>query len=168
MTNAQKQKEKAAGLQSFACAFGAMARASGGIERERAVSAAEATLVGMRSSIDEYIDAELDRLNQAVSSLGNGCSTPAEADAIYKSACGLRDVGSTAGFELLTEVARNLCELLEAVQSGAQCGQDIIDCHIAALHVARQECHRGTGLEGASELIAGLRTILRRFVPPES
>ncbi|MBM3526647.1 MAG: hypothetical protein FJX62_01020 [Alphaproteobacteria bacterium] len=168
MNNAQKQKEKAAGLKSFACAFGAMARAPGGIEREHAVGAAETTLAGMRSSIDEYIALEFDRLNRVVAALGNGCSSPADADTLYRPVCGLRDVGSTAGFELLTEIARNFCDLLEAVQAGAQCGQDVVDCHVAALHVARQECHRGTGLKGAEELVAGLKTILHRFVPPES
>lgn len=168
MNNAQKQKEQAAGLKSFACAFGAMARAPGGIERERAVGAAEATLAGMRSSIDAYIDSEFSNLDGAAAALGNGCSTAAEAEALYKAVCGLRDVGSTAGFDLLTEIARNFCDLLEAVQAGAQCGQDIVDCHVAALHVARQECHRGTGLKGAEELVAGLKTILHRFVPPET
>lgn len=167
MTSAQKEKEKAAGLKSFACAFGAMARAPGGIERERAVGAAEATLAGMRSSIDKYIDSEFGNLDRAAVGLGNGCSSPAEVEALYKPACGLRDVGATAGFELLTEIARNFCDLLEAVQNGAECGQEIIDCYVAALHVARQECHRNTGLKGAAELVEGLNTILRRFVPPE-
>jgi hypothetical protein len=164
---AKAQTSNTAIVKSFEGTFSAMARAAGGVDRERAVREAETALVGMRASIDQYIDAELDRLQQAAAALSDGFAGQDEVEALYRPASGLRDVGSTAGFELMTEVARNLCEVLEAVQAGAECSYDVIECHVAAIQVSRQESYRGAGLEGAAALVAGLKTILRRFVPAE-
>jgi len=77
----------------------------------------------------------------------------------YTSCAHLRDVGATMDFELVTFVANNLCEILDAMKAGAVYDKDAIDCHMDALLLARTEPYRHLRPEQVPEMSSGLRRV---------
>ena len=63
------------------------------------------------------------------------------------------------GFDLVTFVAGNLSKIFEAINSGTEDRADLIDCHIQALLLARQEQNRNLRPEQLPELSSGLRRV---------
>jgi hypothetical protein len=80
----------------------------------------------------------------------------------------MRDVGTTMGFELVTFITNNLCEIFEAIIAGASPRNEIIDCHIDALLLAKQEQYRHLRPEQLPELNSGLRRVLEVASNPSS
>jgi hypothetical protein len=62
-------------------------------------------------------------------------------------------------FELVTFVANNLCEILDAMKAGAVYDKDAIDCHMDALLLARTEPYRRLRPEQVPEMSSGLRRV---------
>jgi hypothetical protein len=131
--------------------FQKMARRPGGPPREQAIERAQAQIDDMKPAFANWLDQELQELDAAVQQLDLSLDT---AD---QSARQLRDVGATMGYELLTFIANNLCEVLSAIKAGADYDQEMIDCHLNALHLSRQEPYRGMRPEQVPELTRGLR-----------
>ena len=72
----------------------------------------------------------------------------------------IRDVGTTMGFQLLSFVADNLCEIFDGIRAGAEYRSDLVDLHVETLHLARQEQYRGLRPDQLPELSAGLRRVV--------
>jgi len=137
-------------------AFHREARKPGGFFRDDAVNKATAALVKMQDSADRYIDAELDRLCAATGAADQMQMAPA-----HEAAGNLRDVGAVAGFELITLVAANLCDVLDLFEAKAVYRSEIVSCHLRALRTVRSEHYRGVQSEDVPELLAGLRELLK-------
>lgn len=63
-------------------------------------------------------------------------------------------------FELITFVANNLCEILDAIKAGAVYDKDMIDCHINAFFLARTDQYRHLRPEQVPEMASGLRRVV--------
>jgi hypothetical protein len=63
---------------------------------------------------------------------------------------------------MLTFVASNLCEIFDAVNAGADYRGDLVELHIEALMLARQDRYRNMRPDQLPELSAGLRRVVER------
>jgi hypothetical protein len=141
--------------------FQKMARRAGGVPREKALENARVTLETIKVGFRDWLDGEIASL---AAQLRKGRSSDAN-DAAWAEAAiihcrQIRDVGTTMGFQLVTFIASNLCEMLDGIIAGASPRNDMIDCHIDALSLAKQEQYRHLRPEQLPELSGGLRRVL--------
>jgi hypothetical protein len=140
--------------------FEQLARRPGGMPRDEALERAQATIDGIRPSFAEWLDQELKELSKIVEQNGpHGSNDPNWVNTAHTQCLRMRDVGTTMGFDLVTFVAGNLSEIFEAINSGTDYRADLIDCHIQALLLARQEQYRNLRPEQLPELSSGLRRV---------
>jgi hypothetical protein len=138
-----------------------MARRSGGVTRDQALESAQMALDKIKMSFGDWLEGELETLLTQLrkgSSANAGDVSWAETAIIH--ARQIRDVGTTMGFELVTFITNNLCEILEAIIAGAPPRNEMIVCHIDALLLAKQEKYRHLRPEQLPELSSGLRRVL--------
>jgi len=149
--------------------FERMARRTGGVIREQALDRAQAHVDEMKSGFSEWLDGELLALSSALSQAEQNPSDTSSLDRAYGSCCHLRDVGGTMGYELVTFVARNLCEVLDAIKAGAVYDKDTVDCHVNAFFLAKAEQYRHLRPEQVPEMASGLRRVveLASLVPAQ-
>jgi hypothetical protein len=138
-----------------------MARRTGGVSREQAMESAQMALDKIKMGFGDWLEGELKVL---ITQLRNG-STASPGDVSWAESAiihsrQVRDVGSTMGFELVTFITNNLCEILEAIIAGAPSRNEMISCHIDALLLAKQEQYRHLRPEQLPELSSGLRRVL--------
>jgi len=141
--------------------FQKMARRSGGISRDQAMESAQLALDKIKMGFGDWLEGELKALITELRKGGSanpGDVSWAEIAIIHSRQ--IRDVGTTMGFELVTFVTNNLCEILEAIIAGAPFRNEMITCHIDALNLAKQEQYRHLRPEQLPELSAGLRRVL--------
>ena len=141
--------------------FQRMARRSGGVPREQALENAQVAIDKIKMSFSDWLDGELEDLIAEIRrgrSVSSGDVSWAETAAMHSRR--MRDVGTTMGFELVTFIAKNLCEIFGAIVAGASSRNDMIDCHIDALMLAKQEQYRHLRPEQLPELSSGLRRVL--------
>ena len=147
--------------------FEQLARRPGGVPREEALERAQAMIAEIKPGFGEWLDQELAELGELIrQGETNASDDGAWADAAYLQCLRIRDVGTTMGFDLVTFVANNLCEIFEAINSGAEYRSDLVDCHIQALLFAKQERYRNLRPEQLPELSSGLRRVIE-YVPKE-
>jgi hypothetical protein len=139
--------------------FQRMARRPGGVPRELALESAQSNIDQSRPDFEIWLDAELQNLAVVVRSVQAGAAAPGWPEDVSSRSRQLRDLGTTMGFVLLTFVANNLCEILEAKPAGHDCDMETITCHLDALFLARQEEYRHLRLEDVPELTKGLRLV---------
>jgi hypothetical protein len=147
--------------------FQKMARRSGGIPREQALENAQMAIDKIKLSFSDWLDGELEGLIAEIRkgrSASAGDVSWAETAAMH--ARQIRDVGTTMGFELVTFITNNLCAMFEAIIGGASPRNEMIDCHIDALHLAKQEQYRHLRPEQLPELSSGLRRVLEAASNP--
>jgi hypothetical protein len=141
--------------------FQKMARRAGGVPRQQALENAQLTIDKIKLSFSDWLEGELKAL---IAEIRNGKTASAGdvswAEAATIHARQIRDVGTTMGFELVTFITNNLCEMFEAIVAGANPSNEIIDCHIDALLLAKQEQYRHLRPEQLPELSSGLRRVL--------
>ena len=147
-----------------------MARRQGGVAREQALENAQAHIEELRSDFVEWLDQEMQELRNALSQLEGHSDDMPYLDRAYQSCAHLHDVGATMGFELVTFVANNLCEILAAMKAGAPYDKDAIDCHVDALMLAKTEPYRHVSPEQVPEMTSGLRRVgeLVSIVPADN
>ena len=141
--------------------FQKMARRSGGISRDQALEGAQMAIDKIKMSFGDWLEGELEALLAQLrksSTASAGDVSWAETAIIH--ARQIRDVGTTMGFELITFITNNLCEILEAIIAGLPPRNEMIVCHIDALLLAKQEKYRHLRPEQLPELSSGLRRVL--------
>jgi len=141
--------------------FQKMARRSGGVTRDQALSNAQLAIDKIKMGFGDWLEGEMEALLlqlRKASTAGAGDLSWAEAAIIH--ARQIRDVGTTMGSELVTFITNNLCEILEAILAGVPPRNEMIVCHIDALLLAKQEKYRHLRPEQLPELASGLRRVL--------
>jgi hypothetical protein len=140
--------------------FQKMARRPGGLPREKVIADAQAKLDELKPDFHRWLDEKLQELAElAEAAKTSGSANPTWTERAYLRMRALRDVGATMGFELVTFIANNLCNILEANTLNADQRSEAIDCHVKALLLVRQDQYRGLSLVDIPELVDGLRRI---------
>ncbi len=105
----------------------------------------------------DYIDGSVTRLVELAVDLPPLASPPEEvSDEIYGIAHNIKGMGSTFGYDLLTEISSILCEYGRNV---AECGvsnSQVINNHISAIRLVVEHRICGDGGAKGRELINGL------------
>ena len=153
--------------------FQKMARRSGGVPRELAIERAQAQVDELNSEGADWLNRELQEFDAAVRRTGGNFSDISELDRVHDSCCQLRDVGAAVGFELFTYIAKNLCEILDAIKAGApydenmiHYDENMIHCHIDALLLASKDPYRKLRPEQLPEMTSGLRRVVELASTP--
>jgi hypothetical protein len=140
--------------------FERMARRPGGVAREQALARAQAQVDEMQSGFSEWLDRELQELSAAIQQAEGSSFDPSWHERAYRSCRQLRDVGATMGYELVTFIANNLCEILDVIKAGTAYDREMINCHVDALLLARTEQYRHLRPEQVPEMASGLRRVV--------
>jgi hypothetical protein len=140
--------------------FQQLARRPGGVTRDTAIETAERHIEGMKTDFVNWLDRELQELATSVELLDLNRGDMNALDRAYRACCGLRDVGTTMGFELITFVANNFCGILDAMKAGAPYDREMIDCHIDAFLLARTEPYCNMRPDQVPEMTRGLRRVV--------
>jgi hypothetical protein len=140
--------------------FQRMARRPGGVPRAQALENAQARIEENKPELEAFLDRELQELVTLIRNVQAGAAEPQWPEAVCFHSRQLRDIGTTIGFQLLTFVADNLCEILEGANSGIECNMESITCHVDALLLARQKRYRNMRPEQLPELTKGLRLVV--------
>ena len=96
----------------------------------------------MKPDFVDWLDRELQELSASIEQLAANPGDAAALERAHQACCQLRDVGATMGYELVTFIADNFCDMLDAIKAGAAYDKDMIDCHMDALLLARTEQYR--------------------------
>lgn len=141
-------------------------RRPGGVTRHQAIGRARVQIDTLKQDFGGWLSDELHRLDTAIQWLAVDPGNQALLDDAFRSSRQLRDVGTTMGYELMTFVAGSLCEVLDAIQGGADYDQELIDCHLDALHLARQDSYKDVSPNQVPELCNGLRRAAEHSISP--
>jgi hypothetical protein len=141
--------------------FQKMARRAGGVPRAQALESAQTAIDNIKLSFSDWLDRELAGLTAEI----RKGKLEKSDDLGWAAAAGMhsrrmRDVGTTMGFALVTFIANNLSRIFEAIVAGEKPQHDVIDCHIDALQLAKQEQYRHLRPEQLPELSTGLQRVL--------
>ena len=142
--------------------FQKLARRPGGIPRDRAIEAATEKVEKLKPGFDDWMQQEVNALAAVINQAAAGEAGPGWAAEAVTHSRNLRDVGTTMGWELLTFVADSMCEILDAIEAGAQCNMEWVTCHLDALVLVRLPRYRGSRPAQVPELTNGLRRIADR------
>jgi hypothetical protein len=141
--------------------FQQLARRPGGIPRAQAIEQAQAGVDQIKQTFGDWFDKELDGIIVALPHNEKGY---AEAgvwlDVVLMHCRQLRDVGTTMGYELVTFIAGNFCDVLEAIKAGAEPNQELIQLHVEALRMSKQAKYQQTTPADFPELSSGLHKLL--------
>jgi hypothetical protein len=141
-------------------------RRPGGVTRNQAIGRARAQIDTLKSEFGDWLNSEMHRLDAAIQRVEHNPANQASLDDAYRSSRQLRDVGTTMGYELLTFVARSLCEILDAIRGGTDYDKELINCHIDALHLARKDSYKNVSPSQVPDLCEGLRRATERSIKP--
>jgi chemotaxis protein histidine kinase CheA len=142
--------------------FHRMAQRPGGVPREQAVAAAQAQVDVLKPTFTVWLDQGLQELGAALTRLEENPADQALLALARRNCSQLRDVGTTFGYELVTFIAENLGEILDALKAGANYDKQVIDCHVDAFLLAKSDEYRHRRLEQVTEMANGLRRIVER------
>ena len=155
--------DKEARIFAVETRFQKLARQPGGIPRETALEQAQAEVKKLEPGFDDWLTATLQALIDAVDQAKQPGANADWIAAANTNSRQLRDVGTTMDFELITFIASSLCDILDAIEAGAEIHMDSIQCHIDALLMARHKAYRGLKPEQVPELTGGLRRVAEQI-----
>jgi chemotaxis protein histidine kinase CheA len=142
--------------------FQELAQRPGGVPRDIAIQQAETGIEEFKADFVDWVDRELQELTRALRKVEGGQADKAQVEEIHRRCRQLRDTGTTMGLALLTFVSDNLCRVLDTVQSGAPYDAEVIECHLDALLLAKQNPYRNIRPDQVPEMTSGLHRMLER------
>lgn len=152
-------------IYSVVTRFQRAALRPGGISRDQAITEANAVLERLKPEFDEWIHSEIEGLRRVLPWANEGPPDAGWATAANAYCERLRDVGTTAGYELVSFVAGSMCEILESEEVTMQRGIESLQCHFDALQLVRKPQYYRLHPKDLPELKDGLLRILARIRP---
>jgi len=141
--------------------FQQLARRPGGMPRAQAIERAQAGVDEIKQTFGDWFDKELDGIIVALPHSARGYADPGVwLDVVLFHCRQLRDVGTTMGHELVTFIAGNFCEVLEAIKAGAEPNAELIQLHVEALRMSKQDKYKSSTPADFPELSSGLHKLL--------
>lgn len=140
--------------------FQILAQRPGAPTREQALAGAQIQIDELKSESDDWLSQEIQELSILLKQFETTSTNDGALEHSYQKCTQLRDLGAAFGLELLTLIADNLCEILDAIKAGAPYDKDAIDCHLTSFALARSDTYRHVRLEQAPEMVSGLRRVV--------
>ena len=136
------------------------ARRPGGIARDQAIKNADANIEMLKPSFEDWLNEQINALVKTIPKRGAIPAGLLWIDAADINSQRLADVAATMDYRFMSFVAKNLSLIFDAIRNGAEYRGDVIECHINALRLSRQQQYRELRSEDLPELSEGLRRIL--------
>ncbi|MEK9971067.1 MAG: hypothetical protein VW600_18175 [Ferrovibrio sp.] len=145
--------------------FSMLALQPGGKSAATLIGAADAFLRSERGRYLEWVNDALHQLDVTLDELPG--TIPEALQQAYQQAMQIRDLGSTFGAPLVTEVADSLCELLYRLHSSGLYSAEAIATHQSVLRLVCAAGQKQGASTGLAELLAGLKKIVAKFPRPQ-
>lgn len=145
--------------------FQKLALRPGGVPRDKAIAEANSALDKLKPEMDQWIDSEIKALRDALPKVGAVSADPDWVAAAATHASNLYDVGTTAGYALVTFVAGAICDILESSEAATARGIDSLNTHFDALQLVRKPQYYHLSPEDLPELKNGLLNVVARVGP---
>ena len=140
--------------------FQKQARRPGGIARDQALKNADANIAMLKPSFEDWLNEQINALVKTIPKRGAIPAGLSWIDAADINSQRLADVAATMDYRFMSFVAKNLSLIFDAIRNGSEYRGDVIECHINALRLSRQQQYRELRSEDLPELSKGLRRIL--------
>jgi len=140
--------------------FERMARRPGDMTREQALARGQAQVDDLKPEFADWLDRKLQELSATIQQAEGSSFDQSWHERAYRCCCELRDVGATMGYELVTFIANNLCEIFDVIKAGTAYDREMINCHVDALLLAKMEQYRHLRPEQVPEMVSGLRRVV--------
>ncbi|MCA3714092.1 MAG: Hpt domain-containing protein [Phenylobacterium sp.] len=102
----------------------------------RAVAKAEAALAAMSVNFEEWLQAEIARLNSAMSLVQAEGRSEANMEALYHRAHDLKGLGATYGYPIISQIAGTLCRLIDKPEKRLTSPLALVEVHVEAIKAA--------------------------------
>lgn len=101
-----------------------------------AVARAEAALAAMSVNFEAWLQAEITRLSDAMSTVHAEGRSEASLEALYHRAHDLKGLGATYGYPIISQIAGTLCRLVDTTEKRRTSPLPLIDVHVEAIKAA--------------------------------
>lgn len=141
--------------------FQQMARRPGGVPRAQALERAHMQIDDARNTFGAWFSEQVAAITAALPKDDDpGADAPRWVETVSSHARQLHDVGTTMGYQLVTFIAGHFCDMLDAIRDGAAPNRELIDLHVEALRMSRQEKYQRMTAADFPELSSGLNKLL--------
>lgn len=142
--------------------FHKLARRGGGVSRDKVIEQAQDQIEKIKPGFDQWLEDELQQLTKLITAVEMGQAKPNWVNSANLLSRQLCDSSGTLGFQLLSFIAGSLCDVLDTMETGAECNMELIACHVDALNLAARKSYRRLQPEQVPELTEGLRRVVQR------
>ena len=142
--------------------FQKMAQRPGGVPYEEAIERAQSYIDELKPAFHDWLDDKLHQLTVMIRRLDQDPGDPARWDDAFQCCCQLQDVAATMGFEHISIFSRNLCEVLDAIKTGAAYQKETIECYVDAINLTGKPPYKHLPPDQLAEMTDGLRRLLDR------
>lgn len=129
-----------------------------------AIAAAEAALASLSNNFEDWIKAEVNKLETAYKATwkdGMGSSAGKE---LYNTAHDLKGLGTTYGYPIVTQMADTLCAITITQELRDKAPEFLLNAHVQAIHAAVKTGIKDTSHPAGNELVKELRNKVTTFL----
>ena len=101
-----------------------------------AVARAEAALAAMSVNFEEWLKAEIARLDSAMALVLSGGRSDMSMEALYHRAHDLKGLGTTYGYPIISQIAGTLCRLIDSPDRRRMSPLPLVEVHVEAIKAA--------------------------------
>jgi hypothetical protein len=101
-----------------------------------AVARAEAALAAMSVNFEGWLQAEITRLSDAMSTVHAEGRSESSMEGLYHRAHDLKGLGSTYGYPIVSQIAATLCRLIDNAEKRLLSPLPLIEVHVEAIKAA--------------------------------
>ncbi|HWP26600.1 MAG TPA: hypothetical protein VNL39_09695 [Xanthobacteraceae bacterium] len=142
--------------------FQKMARRPGGMPRDNAIKNAQANIETLKKEFPNWLEDKLEELLSAIRLLETNPNDQRLIQEAHLRCSHLQDVGSTMGYELITFIARIMCEYFESVLAGIPYSSETVNLHVDAITLASKPPYCHLRPDQLPEMTRGLRRVVER------
>ncbi|MBC7767508.1 MAG: Hpt domain-containing protein [Phycisphaerales bacterium] len=132
---------------------------------EAAIARADDTLKALSGSMEQWLDADIEKLQQARTAAAAECWSAAALEALMSAAHDLKGMGATYGFPIITQIAASLCRLIETDAGKDVTRRDptLVCAHVDALRASARDKIREAHHPIGRALLVALETHVERL-----
>ena len=130
-----------------------------------AIARAEAALAAMSVNFDEWLKAEISRLESAMELVEAEGRRESTMEGLYHRAHDLKGLGTTYGYPIISQIAGTLCRLIDSADKRKVSSLPLIELHVDAIKAAARNGIRTDDNPVGRALVKELETTVAIFDP---
>jgi chemotaxis protein histidine kinase CheA len=130
-----------------------------------ALARADKTLEAMSGSFEQWLDADIAKLQGARIEAERAQWSDRSLDTLWRTSHDLKGMGATYGYPLITQIASSLCRLIEteAGKRAAQANPGLVGAHVDGMRAAVRDRIASTDQPVGKALLGALETQVARL-----